>query len=79
MSKFFALAALSLITFFATRGNAYAYVDPGTGGMFYQIVILVFAVVAGYFAVFKRFIMGIFKKDRTGGETGNKPKPDNDE
>lgn len=64
MRKSFVLAALAGIMFFATSGNAYAYVDPGAGGVFYQIIVLVFAVVAGYFAVFKGFIKRIFKKDR---------------
>jgi hypothetical protein len=43
--------------------TAHAYVDPGVGGMFYQIVILVIGVIAGYFAVAKRFLRRILRRD----------------
>lgn len=44
---------------------SYAYVDPGTGGMFYQIIILVIGAIAGYFAIFKKFFKKLFKKRDT--------------
>lgn len=50
-------------------GAAEAYVDPGTGGLFYQIIVLVLGAVAGYFAVAKRFIKRFF---------GRRPKDSDD-
>lgn len=44
---------------------SYAYVDPGTGGLFYQIIVLIFGVIAGYFAIFKKFLKKLFKKKDT--------------
>jgi hypothetical protein len=44
---------------------SYAYVDPGTGGMFYQIIILLIGAIAGYFAIVKKFFKKLFKKKDT--------------
>ena len=58
-SLVFAFAALLLFS-----DTAYAYIDPGVGGMLYQIVILIIGAIAGYFAVVKRFLKKWFKKDK---------------
>ena len=39
---------------------AQAYVDPGIGGMFYQIVVLLGAAVAGFFAIFRNKLKNLF-------------------
>lgn len=57
-----ALAALALSLLQAKP--AYAYVDPGTGGMLYQIVILVLGAVAAYFAILKRYVKGFFSRSK---------------
>jgi hypothetical protein len=47
---------------------AYAYMDPGTGGAIYQLLILAIGFIVGYFAFLKRFIKSLFSrksKDRT--------------
>lgn len=43
---------------------AMAYVDPGVGGMFYQILLLVGATVAGFLAAFRSKISAYFSKKR---------------
>jgi hypothetical protein len=60
------IAALALIVLLLWQGTAYAYIDPGAGGLFYQVIILLIGAVAGYFAVFKGFIKNLFssKKDK---------------
>ena len=51
-----------------SRGTAYAYIDPGTGGMFYQIIILVFGAAVAYFAIFKRYIKNFFSRKKGADE-----------
>jgi hypothetical protein len=51
---------LSGFLLFLLEGEALAYIDPGTGGLFYQVIILVIGAIAGYFAFFKRKIRGLF-------------------
>ena len=58
-------ASFIFVVLFIIHEKAYAYVDPGTGGMFYQIIILVIGAIAGYFAIFKKFIKKLFKKKDT--------------
>jgi len=52
---------------------AHAYVDPGTGGMLYQTVVMAGVAVAGFFAVFRNKIRSLFsgrkKKDAGDGAT----------
>ncbi len=50
------------------HGTAYAYVDPGTGGMFYQIIILLFGAIAAYFAIFRRYIKNLFSRKKATDE-----------
>jgi hypothetical protein len=57
------ILALLILLFY--QDISYAYVDPGTGGMFYQIIILVIGAIAGYFAIFKKFFKKLFKKKDT--------------
>ncbi len=45
--------------------SAHAYVDPGVGGMIYQIIILVGAAVASALAVFRNKIKSLFGGKRT--------------
>ncbi|WP_338601297.1 hypothetical protein [Desulfoferula mesophila] len=40
---------------------AHAYVDPGTGGMIYQIIILLGAAVSGVITIFRKKIMAFFR------------------
>ena len=47
---------------FLSPTDAFAYVDPGTGGLLYQVLILFAGVVAGYFAFFKRFLKSLFSR-----------------
>lgn len=44
--------------------SAHAYVDPGVGGMLYQIIILVGAAVASFFAVFRNKLKNMLKGKR---------------
>lgn len=48
-----------------TAAPAWAYVDPGVGGMFYQLVILAAAAVGGFFAVFKTKLKNKFRGRKT--------------
>ena len=41
---------------------AYAYADPGTGGLLYQIIIVFLAFIVSYFAFLKDFLRRTFKK-----------------
>ncbi len=52
---------------------AQAYVDPGTGGMLYQLVIMAAAVVAGGFAIFKTKLRNFFAKSK--GEEADPGEP----
>jgi hypothetical protein len=47
-----------------SNGKAHAYIDPGTGGMLYQIIILIFGAAVAYFAIFKRYIKNFFSKKK---------------
>ncbi len=48
--------------------KAHAYIDPGIGGMFYQIIILIFGVVVAYLAVFKRYVKSFLSKRKGADE-----------
>jgi hypothetical protein len=65
MHKFVLSTGFIFAVLFVIHEKAYAYVDPGTGGMFYQIIILVIGAIAGYFAIFKKFFKKLFKKKDT--------------
>jgi hypothetical protein len=43
---------------------AYAYADPGTGGLLYQIIIVFLAVIASYFAFLKDWVRRFFSRRR---------------
>ena len=49
-------------------GKAHAYIDPGMGGMLYQIIILLLGAALAYLAVFKRLIKNFFSKKKEGDE-----------
>ncbi len=46
----------------AAPGAAHAYVDPGMGGMFYQVLVMVGAAAAGALAIFRNKIKAFFGK-----------------
>lgn len=47
-----------------TQVPAHAYVDPGVGGMFYQILLLAGVAVAGFFAAFRTKISAYFSRKK---------------
>ncbi len=53
-----------LATFFVLLGiePAYAYVDPGTGGLLYQVIVVFLAVLVSYLTIFKDLIRKLFKR-----------------
>ena len=54
---------LAAIAIFVVNEPAYAYADPGTAGLLYQIVIIVFASLVSYFLFFKDFVKRLFKRN----------------
>ena len=42
---------------------AFAYADPGSAGLLYQIVIVVFAFAVSYLVFLKDFVKGLFKRN----------------
>lgn len=44
---------------------AQAYIDPGSGGLVYQVLILVLGLIGGYFAFLKKFIKSFFASKRS--------------
>ena len=64
---FLSILFIFLAFFFPVR-SAYAYVDPGTAGMLYQIVILALGVIAGYFAFLRKFIRRLFSRNSKKGQ-----------
>ena len=47
---------------------AFAYIDPGTGGMLYQVLVLIFGAIAAYFVFLKRYIKGLFTRTQKSDE-----------
>ena len=62
LMKFF---YLSIYFYFVFTGNAFAYLDPFTGGLLLQILFAIGAAIFAFFGRIKRFILNIF---------GGKPK-----
>ncbi len=54
------IAAGTLLVLCASE-PAHAYTDPGTGGLLYQIIIVLLALLGSYFAFFKNWIARKFK------------------
>jgi len=52
-----------LLTIQATK-SAYAYADPGIGGVLYQISILIFSGIGLLIVSLKTKLFGIFRKNR---------------
>jgi hypothetical protein len=52
---------LATIIMCFSNESAYAYADPGTAGLLYQIVIIIFASCISYFLFLKDFVKGLFK------------------
>lgn len=52
----------SVLTVFVLNEPAYAYADPGTAGLLYQIVVIIFASVVSYFLFLKDFIRRLFTR-----------------
>jgi hypothetical protein len=42
---------------------AYAYADPGTGGLLYMIIVASAAIIGSYLAFFKDYVKRIFKRE----------------
>lgn len=68
--------ALFLILIVLSAKNAYAYIDPNTGGFFFQTVAPFVYGILGVIVVFwKRivnFVKGLFSKKKNGDDsTGN--------
>jgi len=55
------LIALIIIIFF-NIGNAHAYLDPGSGSILVQALLLIFAAFGTFFAFFKNKIKTLFSK-----------------
>ena len=53
---------LAVIAIFAVNKPAYAYADPGTAGLLYQIIVIIFASLVSYFLFFKDFLKRLFKR-----------------
>lgn len=43
-------------------GTSHAYIDPGVGGMFYQVILLIIGAIVSYLAVFRQSIKNMFGK-----------------
>jgi O-antigen/teichoic acid export membrane protein len=60
------LITLSFILSFSLIGNAFAYLDPGTGSIILQAILGVVAATASYCAFYwskvKNFFKNLFKK-----------------
>ena len=61
-----------ILTFYFSYSPAFAYLDPGTGGSFLQIIIAFFAAVGAsiglYWQRFKALLKRIFSKKRDNKE-----------
>ena len=55
-----AVFSLSIVIVCIACGSAYAYVDPGTGGLLYQIVFIIIALVGSYLGFLRNFIKRVF-------------------
>lgn len=55
-----ALFLLSFIGFALIPSPAHAYLDPGTGGLLYQMGFAIFSVVVGFLFVPFRAVKGFF-------------------
>jgi ABC-type uncharacterized transport system permease subunit len=55
---------------FLAPANAHAYLDPGTGGLLYQMAFALFSVVMGFLFVPFRAVKGFFLR-----MIGRSPKP----
>ena len=51
-----------LIFYFCSSSDAFAYIDPGTGGFIIQALVGIIATVSIFFQKIKQSIRKIFKK-----------------
>lgn len=56
--------ALALLSIFATAGAAFAYIDPNTGGMLFQVLATSLAALTGLALLFSRQIRVLFARAR---------------
>ncbi len=66
---------LTLLVTFTTAKAAFAYIDPATGGMLFQALATILAVLAGFALVFSRQIRMLFariKRSLRGEAVGEK-------
>ncbi len=57
------LITLSFIIFSVFPNTAYAYIDPGTGGIIIQFLIAIIAGIASFWLIIKQKIKSFFKKN----------------
>jgi hypothetical protein len=50
------------MTLFVLNEPAYAYADPGTAGLLYQVIIVIFASLVSYFLFLKDFVRRLFSR-----------------
>ena len=71
MLKFLYFIYLSLIIFFVSGGNAYAYLDPGTGSIIITAIIAFFAVISTKISIYWQKIKNLFKKNKDTDKNDN--------
>jgi hypothetical protein len=54
---------LAIMAIFLVSEPAYAYADPGTAGLLYQIVIIIFASLVSYFLFVKDLLRRLFRRN----------------
>jgi predicted neutral ceramidase superfamily lipid hydrolase len=64
-SSFRPLRIIYLVTIimFLFARPAYAYADPGTGGLLYMIIVASAAIIGSYLAFFKDYVKRLFKRE----------------
>ena len=60
--KLFRLSALCVALLLAGTANAFAYVDPGTAGMLYQVGYALVLAVIGWFAGLRYVFARLFSR-----------------
>ena len=64
MKKIIVIIFLAIIFTIRLNGYAYAYADPGVGGVLYQITILIFSGIGLLVVSLKTKLFGIFRKGK---------------
>ena len=65
-----------IILFFINPSIAYAYLDPGTGSIIFQVFVSIIAAIAAFFSLarykLKEFFKSLFKKKTDDTDKDNK-------